>query len=394
MPGRISFYAELGCELERATVIPLFPGDVKLGRNEPCWCGSGRKFKRCHLDRQAQARLPRQEALRASKKANSARVCLHPQANKETCTLVIGAHSVQKSTTGLNAIARSGHVYGFKINYSKIDENGGRFVPALLGIGEASKFNGFCSFHDSETFAPIERQSFSATAEQIALLGYRAICKEVMTKRSSLAMYPTLREGDRGLSLGSQVVWQAKMDMLEFGFQLGLKDLDAVKTQFEKLLTSKDYSRLRWLVIQFDGMPRFLVSSPLTPEFDFAGNRLQNLKDTTRNMEMLTYSLIGSADGGAAVFCWIGDLIAVEKFCTSLLTIPETQLPHRLVQFSLEYFENVYWSPDWWDSLDEETRHALVDRMNSQIWSDRRPDCLRDDGTRSASWKVADILRH
>jgi hypothetical protein len=21
-----------------------------LGRNEPCWCGSGRKYKRCHYD--------------------------------------------------------------------------------------------------------------------------------------------------------------------------------------------------------------------------------------------------------------------------------------------------------------------------------------------------------
>jgi preprotein translocase subunit SecA len=20
----------------------------KLGRNEPCWCGSGKKFKKCH----------------------------------------------------------------------------------------------------------------------------------------------------------------------------------------------------------------------------------------------------------------------------------------------------------------------------------------------------------
>ena len=22
----------------------------KLGRNEPCWCGSGKKYKKCHLD--------------------------------------------------------------------------------------------------------------------------------------------------------------------------------------------------------------------------------------------------------------------------------------------------------------------------------------------------------
>lgn len=28
------------------------------GRNEPCWCGSGRKYKQCHLGRPAQASLP------------------------------------------------------------------------------------------------------------------------------------------------------------------------------------------------------------------------------------------------------------------------------------------------------------------------------------------------
>ena len=22
----------------------------KLGRNDPCWCGSGKKYKKCHLD--------------------------------------------------------------------------------------------------------------------------------------------------------------------------------------------------------------------------------------------------------------------------------------------------------------------------------------------------------
>jgi uncharacterized protein YecA (UPF0149 family) len=23
--------------------------EVKPGRNEPCWCGSGKKYKKCHL---------------------------------------------------------------------------------------------------------------------------------------------------------------------------------------------------------------------------------------------------------------------------------------------------------------------------------------------------------
>lgn len=28
---------------------PMQPGRAKIGRNEPCPCGSGKKFKACHL---------------------------------------------------------------------------------------------------------------------------------------------------------------------------------------------------------------------------------------------------------------------------------------------------------------------------------------------------------
>ncbi|WP_217908963.1 SEC-C metal-binding domain-containing protein [Vreelandella maris] len=27
-------------------------GKNKIGRNDPCWCGSGKKYKRCHKDRE------------------------------------------------------------------------------------------------------------------------------------------------------------------------------------------------------------------------------------------------------------------------------------------------------------------------------------------------------
>jgi uncharacterized protein YecA (UPF0149 family) len=29
---------------------PFQRAEPKLGRNEPCWCGSGKKYKKCHLD--------------------------------------------------------------------------------------------------------------------------------------------------------------------------------------------------------------------------------------------------------------------------------------------------------------------------------------------------------
>ena len=32
---------------ENETVVRQAP---KIGRNDPCWCGSGKKYKKCHLD--------------------------------------------------------------------------------------------------------------------------------------------------------------------------------------------------------------------------------------------------------------------------------------------------------------------------------------------------------
>ncbi len=40
--------AEAGADMERA-VLKLMPNQRRtLGRNDPCWCGSGRKLKACH----------------------------------------------------------------------------------------------------------------------------------------------------------------------------------------------------------------------------------------------------------------------------------------------------------------------------------------------------------
>ncbi len=30
--------------------IPVVNKEEKPGRNDPCWCGSGKKYKKCHLD--------------------------------------------------------------------------------------------------------------------------------------------------------------------------------------------------------------------------------------------------------------------------------------------------------------------------------------------------------
>ena len=42
------FYPYRPPHLSRNPVMPTGRPNDKLGRNDPCWCGSGRKFKKCH----------------------------------------------------------------------------------------------------------------------------------------------------------------------------------------------------------------------------------------------------------------------------------------------------------------------------------------------------------
>lgn len=70
----------------------------KIGRNDPCWCGSGLKYKKCHLNRDKQEPLNRWEAVKSVRKLFSYKDCLAPPQLKLHCSNTLSrAHTVPKS---------------------------------------------------------------------------------------------------------------------------------------------------------------------------------------------------------------------------------------------------------------------------------------------------------
>ena len=111
----------------------------KLGRNDSCWCGSGKKYKHCHLGLEDQTPLPISEVLKRFNQANSAKTCLVPSTWKDKCHAEISsAHTVPKGS--LKQIARNEHVYSFKPNLMNLRKNQGVLVPELARISHHSKF--------------------------------------------------------------------------------------------------------------------------------------------------------------------------------------------------------------------------------------------------------------
>ena len=101
---------------------PLEPQRV-MRVNEPCWCGSEKKWKKCHRDREGQTPEPIGKLLDRQRSEKLKGYCLHPEASETNCSQqIVRAHTVQRRG-GLAAIAENGHVISAKKAFEDIIKN-------------------------------------------------------------------------------------------------------------------------------------------------------------------------------------------------------------------------------------------------------------------------------
>ena len=110
------------------------PADLRpqktMQRNDPCWCGSGKKWKKCHRDRESQQPVELGERLSRLYREFQKGYCSHPQARSEDCGhRIIRAHTVQLRG-GLAAIAENGHVISAKTGSQRAES--GRATVRLV----------------------------------------------------------------------------------------------------------------------------------------------------------------------------------------------------------------------------------------------------------------------
>ena len=370
---------------------------TKHGRNDKCWCGSGRKYKRCHLNREAQQPLGRQEVLERFSALYETGDCLHPNADRSTCSgKIIKAHTIQRNG-GLNRIARNGHVYnlvkdGRFFDQSRWEQSSG---PNRVGVRKASTFTGFCARHDHELFSPLEKQPFSGTIEQIALLGYRAICYELYMKERDLAGSDLRREADKARPLILQKVMQEAFSLRNSGVRRAIDELQSLKGQYDRVIFERCSTELDYFVAVFDRSPEIMCSGVVQATHDFQGNRLADLGRLKTPADWLSFSLIETDAGGAVIFSWPAEHRVSRQIIDTLDKLSDESLPHAIVRFTFEFFENTYFSPEWWEVLDPSAQANLKKRQLRDIvdfWGQQdfpRPDeCLLDDGEQVVDWSV------
>jgi hypothetical protein len=327
-----------------------------------------------------------QNMLERSRREFARKYCLHPEAPSGCSAKIVSAHSVQRGMLQ-KYIAENGHVVQVKVT-AHVDPVGLLAKPDKVGLNKATTFSGFCSEHDTELFRPLENSTFDFEPKQIALLGYRSVCRELYLKDAEISAADALRNY---ASVNPDIPGFAEKD--ERHQIMRLARINA-RTNFANAkdryaLMLSDEKPLRYYAIRFADTPVYLNSVTFLPEWDFEGARLQDLSYIAE-YKPICFSAWAAGNRAAAVFCWheaADDVCA--PFVDSLRRCKKDRLANRVLSMAFEVSDNVVFRGDWWESISEPDRQRLAGRAFSGVGDmDRNPDCLADDGLQALTSAV------
>lgn len=307
------------------------------------------------------------------------------------CNGVIDAHTVQRARTLQSLLDSDNHVL--------------TFYPAEMGSEEllkvqrrgwrkASTFTGFCGNHDSQTFAPLEKEAFAFSAESAFLLSYRALCHELYQKqgaaRSLSQLAPLL---DRGSSPPDQREIQRRNDIRRAGNQKAISELMAQKKWADQTLLAKTYADWQFVCLEFEGDLSIATCGAPTPTIDLDGNQLQVLHDPNDQLQHLYLSVVACPIGAAVVFGWRTTLAAPGQMVRSLLKLPEEHLATYIAQYVFAHIENTCFSQTWWSTLNStQQRHIRsLAGISNPYYEDYLPAYRQES---LVPWRLAALHRY
>jgi hypothetical protein len=214
-----------------------------------------------------------QNLMKRSRDEFRRKYCLHPEA-PFGCSNISAAHSVQRAMLK-RFLAQDGHVVKIAVT-PQVDPIGMFIGPEPIGINNATTFFGFCNEHDAKLFAPLEIVDFTASPQQIALLGYRAVSREVYQKDAEIAAAEAIRDY---AAVCPDIIGFREKDRVHKAHMIARlnarANLREAKNQFAGMIS--DNRDLRYFAIEFDEPPVYFCSVAFLPEWDFEGSRLQDL---------------------------------------------------------------------------------------------------------------------
>lgn len=342
----------------RLATFEMAPPQEKMPPYEPCWCGSGKKWKWCHKDREHQNPVPIWQLMSDCRENQVVGYCLHPQADSSTCSTISRSHTIQRKG-GLSTIAEAGHVLTPMREFRTDIESLASFEPRRVGIGTASTFMGFCGKHDNELFAPIEKRPMVIDQESAFLLSFRSVCYELFSQECALKNVDIARDLDKGKPFWIQCVVQKDVQTKAARFTESLEYVRRLRDRFVKTFDAQGGSEFHYHAFMFSERLPFVACGVFFLDLDINGNRLQLLDRECENFDQICCNMTNLHNTAVAVFGWFDDNQSATRLVESLRRVRNHCLANQLLFLLCDHIENMYLQLSWWSSLPDDSRDAL-----------------------------------
>ena len=330
---------------------------MKIRRNDPCPCGSGKKYKKCCLNKTEEQQLADAITYSISNIKNAARIkiCLHPNHN-ECSDRIVKAHAIQKKRI-LESLAENGMVVTMDGTENHVFQS-----ADVKGQKIATTFTGFCSYHDKTLFQDIEDRDFIGTEKQIFLLSYRTMAWHYHKKCEQLNANCIQFEKmfDRGFDLSQSAFYK---DYLS-GLKMGLDDNVREKEKFDTYLLNEQYDMVHsWCwVIPYE--ISFAISMMTEIEHDILGNTINDIAND-KKLKHVYLNIIPCKEKSYCIWSWLSESDTayrpfVEQFSKLSIRDRENYFNNNLLRWS----DALVFSPRLWNKWGKEIQEGLVAHAN------------------------------
>ncbi len=266
-------------------------------------------------------------------------------------------------------------VYHWSATPSSPDD---KFKIQKRAIGSTSTFRGFCSSHDNQLFRPVENDGLELTRRHTFLLAYRAISNTIYRRqRIRELLQDSVIATDQGLDKAGHI-WH---DLLTY---LPSDIIEDTHAKMQMAIQTKNYNRTCFFAIEFDIVPEILCCTTLGIPADINGEF---------QVGIITLSVLPlNITKGVAIFAWYNHNIVNKNFIASFADLSKCSIPDTLVRFLFRSAKDIYFKPDWWDSLPHNAQKSLKERLLHNFRGHQNcPPDSEFDGNHYVKWKVTRI---
>ncbi|MES2556897.1 MAG: hypothetical protein V4604_12145 [Bacteroidota bacterium] len=308
------------------------------------------KMDQENLDRKIRM-LKIQNELRAKARISE---CFHY--NKDECKGKIKkAHSIQRNGR-LSLIEEEVDGNAMLYSFTEFDSIGDQLTLKPIGKGNASTFMGFCDFHDSTLFSPIENDPYEETEKHWFLHSYRAFAMMQHRKTEQIKAFES--DAEFNVIMGDTILRSLE------GTYIGYQEGEVVREKFNEILKNQNYEALDYLVIRYPDFHPIAASASMTPKYSPKSNKKLNYHyEPEIPYEHVFFNLIPDRAGSILILSCFPDCSKSILYLDEFEELPELTQKKVLSSILIGYVENVFISPFIYNKLTDIEKQILIHEL-------------------------------